>query len=412
MRARTMLSRPCIRRGGALAATLGVSLGLQIAEISRARAAVPVTVRASVSASGGQARQTVDLAFTGGISDTGRYLLLSTRAGRLVPGDTNAAWDVFLRDAVAGRTTRMSVSSRGRQGNGDSFPAAISPDGRFVLFYSRASNLSRAADTNRAFDVFIRDRRRGITRRVSIRPGGGQFRGDAVSGFAGMSGDGRYVLFGVKPPHRLQRVYLRDRKRGTTVRIARRWRRAYAGGISANGRRIAYFAGFGLFIHDRATGRTVQVHTHLLPHLHDPVVFTPDGSEAAFTGFGLVSHTFEAAVWKSDGTVTQVTHGALGGEATSITDDGATIAFFSDDNTLVPGDINLGTDLFREDLTTGAVERLDLGNPASQLRDGVDQVAGNGLSGDNRWAAFATLDKLVPGDTNRQDDVYLRGPLN
>jgi hypothetical protein len=117
-------------------------------------------------------------------------------------------------------------------------------------------------------------------------------------------------------------------------------------------------------------------------------------------------------VWKSDGTVTQVTHGALGGEATSITDDGATIAFFSDDNTLVPGDINLGTDLFREDLTTGAVERLDLGNPASQLRDGVDQVAGNGLSGDNRWAAFATLDKLVPGDTNRQDDVYLRGPLN
>ena len=48
-----------------------------------------------------------------------------------------------------GFAERISVSSGGAQGDGDSQGAAVSGDGRFVVFSSQASNLVRH-DTNEA----------------------------------------------------------------------------------------------------------------------------------------------------------------------------------------------------------------------------------------------------------------------
>ena len=72
-------------------------------------------------------------------------------------GDTNGAFDVFVRDRLAGVTRRVSVGPGGRQTNSDSFEPAISADGQNVAFNSDASNLV-AGGTNGAFDVFVRDR--------------------------------------------------------------------------------------------------------------------------------------------------------------------------------------------------------------------------------------------------------------
>jgi len=47
---------------------------------------------------------------------------------------------------------------------------AISADGRFVAFLSQASNLV-VGDSNGVADVFVRDRARGVTRRVSVATG-------------------------------------------------------------------------------------------------------------------------------------------------------------------------------------------------------------------------------------------------
>jgi hypothetical protein len=58
-----------------------------------------------------------------------------------------------------------------RPGNGVSGNAAIDWDGRFVAFASSASDLV-AGDTNGVFDVFVRDRERGVTERVSVGPNG------------------------------------------------------------------------------------------------------------------------------------------------------------------------------------------------------------------------------------------------
>ena len=72
-----------------------------------------------------------------------------------MPGDTNGADDIFVHDRQTGKTRRVSVSSGGVQGNGDSFDPAISADGRFVAFESEATNLV-PGDTNNAVDVFVR----------------------------------------------------------------------------------------------------------------------------------------------------------------------------------------------------------------------------------------------------------------
>ena len=81
------------------------------------------------------------------ISADGRFVAFISDATNLVPGDTNGRYDVFVRDRQTGTTRRVSVGPGGVQGNGDSFDPAISADGRFVAFDSYATNLV-PGDTN------------------------------------------------------------------------------------------------------------------------------------------------------------------------------------------------------------------------------------------------------------------------
>src|SRR5258707_9014521 len=64
-------------------------------------------------------------------------------------------------------TELVSLTQFGGQGNGNSRFPAISANGRFVVFQSRADNLV-AGDANSFADVFVRDRLSGTTERVSI----------------------------------------------------------------------------------------------------------------------------------------------------------------------------------------------------------------------------------------------------
>src|SRR5436190_839729 len=126
------------------------------------------------------------------VSSDGRYVAFTSYAPNLVASDTNGFADVFVRDIVAGSTTRISTDSAGVQGNGNSDRAAISADGRFVAFRSEASNLV-AGDTNSAFDVFVHDLSSGATTRVSVDSSGAEVNG--VSDFPSISADGRFVAF-------------------------------------------------------------------------------------------------------------------------------------------------------------------------------------------------------------------------
>jgi len=101
------------------------------------------------------------------ISPDGRYAVFSSRAANLVPRDRNRRWDVFLSDMSKETIVPISVSSGGAQANRDCWAGAVSGDGRLVVFVSEASNLV-SGDSNRASDIFLRDRVRGVTSRASI----------------------------------------------------------------------------------------------------------------------------------------------------------------------------------------------------------------------------------------------------
>jgi hypothetical protein len=75
-------------------------------------------------------------------------------ADNLVPNDTNRSEDIFVRDRLRGTTARMSLGPGGRQANEASFTGTISANGGAVVYWSVASNLVRC-DTNRVRDAFV-----------------------------------------------------------------------------------------------------------------------------------------------------------------------------------------------------------------------------------------------------------------
>src|SRR2546421_6235348 len=81
--------------------------------------------------------------FSPSISADGRFVAVYSYASNLVGGDANGFSDVFVRDRKTGKTRRVSLSSSGVGGNSNSFSPSLSADGRFVAFYSYASNLDR-----------------------------------------------------------------------------------------------------------------------------------------------------------------------------------------------------------------------------------------------------------------------------
>jgi Tol biopolymer transport system component len=162
------------------------------------------------------------------LSDDGRFIVYQSWADNLVGDDTNAACDIYLFDRLDGSTTRVSIPGTGGEADGSSTHPAISGDGRFVSFSSEATNLV-PDDTNGVADMFVVDRESGAIDRVNVSTDGQQ--ADASGGLfpeSALSEDGRYVAFlsmagnlvATPAPPTVTQVYLRDRVRGTTRRVS------------------------------------------------------------------------------------------------------------------------------------------------------------------------------------------------
>ena len=225
------------------------------------------------------------------ISADGRFVLFYSFYEDLVPNDTNAEYDLFVRDRLLNTTERVNLRDDGSQSSPGTFLGAISADGRFVVFPSFDSQVV-ADDTNGATDVFVRDRVLQRTERVSIRTDGSQ--GGCCSGFSGsfdFSDDGRYVLFGTSTnlspadTNNVPDLYVRDRLLGITelasvatggavlpVGAQNGINGGLSGSLSGNGRYVGFTAhdeaeavpgddnGFvDAFVHDRQTGITQRV---------------------------------------------------------------------------------------------------------------------------------------------------------
>ena len=148
-----------------------------------------ITSRVSVSTAGTEGDAG---SYNPAISSDGLYLAFASEATNLVPDDTNGSLDVFVRDLQGGITSRVSVSTAGIEGDAGSYSPAISSDGRYVVFASQATNLV-PDDINGFIDIFVRDLQEGTTSRVSVSAEGVE--ADGNSDVPAISPDGRYVTF-------------------------------------------------------------------------------------------------------------------------------------------------------------------------------------------------------------------------
>jgi hypothetical protein len=163
------------------------------------------------------------------VSADGSVVAFESYASNLVVDDTNDERDVFVHELDTGRTIRVSVNDAGDQGNRDSFAPSISADGRYVAFYSWATNLV-PDDTNERVDVFVHDRMEGVTRRVSVNSLGEQANDQSFVFHrynSYISNDGRYIAFSSDASNLVPGdtnntgdVFLYDRQTGDTLRLS------------------------------------------------------------------------------------------------------------------------------------------------------------------------------------------------
>ena len=185
------------------------------------------------------------------ISGDGRRVAFASRASDLTRSDRDRSPDVFVRDLRSGTTTLVSRAGgrAGPKANARASQPAISADGRFVAFVSRASNLT-SADHDHRVDVFVRDLQAHTTTLVNRGNGraGRKCRMTLPIATPAISADGRFVAFACSGPGGDQQIFVRDLRRQATALVSRAGGIAgppgdsdsYAPAISAEGRIVAF----------------------------------------------------------------------------------------------------------------------------------------------------------------------------
>jgi Tol biopolymer transport system component len=337
--------------------------------------AIGKIVRASTAADGTESYGG-GIAATPAISADGRYVAFGGGSINLVPGDTNGKSDIFVKDLETGAIVRANTAADGTEANDDYHLFALSGNGRYVAFSSRADNLV-PDDTNGREDLFVKDLETGAIVRANTAADGTVGTGQAI--FPSLSGDGRYVSFTSEADNLVPGdtkwttdVFVKDLESGEIIRIADSGfaRLSYDGRhvLSYDGRHVAFVTDdrpVQVFVKDLETGAAVHAST-----------------SAGGTGSNALS------------------------TSPALSADGRYVSFNSSADNLVPGDTNGATDVFVKDLQTGGIVR------ASTAADGAQANAASldgNLSADGRYVSFRSqADNLVPGETNGEWHVFVK----
>ncbi|MFO0984573.1 MAG: calcium-binding protein [Planctomycetota bacterium] len=401
-----------------------------------------VTARESVDSSGAQANGPSAWP-PAPVSAEGRFVAFMSEATNLVPGDTNGVLDVFVHDRVTGQTVRVSVDSNGNQSDGFSGLNAMTPDGRYVHFNSVATNLV-ASDSNGKQDVFLHDNTTGATELVSVNSAGAQ--GDSNSYMGDLTPDGRYAVFVSNATNLVpddhnghEDVFVRDRSTGETTRVS-----VSSDGTEANSgsrypriSRDARFVAFesfasnlvpgdtneatDVFVHDRATQQTIRVSVDSHGGQADGFSYGPalsaDGRLVFFTSAApLVPEDSNGRpdAYLHDcntGETSRISVSSSGDQGNSdsflstATPDGRFVGFDSYSDNLVPGDTNKSPDAFLRDRQTGETERISISTAGTEADFGAS-FGGVDSTGANCTLVSAATN-LVPFDTNNVSDVFV-----
>jgi Tol biopolymer transport system component len=312
------------------------------------------------------------------INADGRFVVFQSKAPSFVPDDGDDLQDIFVHDLETGATILVSRNTAGRKGNDESFNGALSADGRYVTFESRATDLA-GPDSDLQTDVYRCDTATGEIARVSVPLVDG-VNTVGSSGQPSISADGRYVAFTSDAGGLLvgdgerAGVYWRDMVTGE-IRLVD----VPSGALSSDGN--------GTDPKISADGRFV--------------LFDSDATD--LSGGGLNGRTVD--VFRKDmvtGDVTLVSQGKDGSGATgdstadSLSGDGNVAVFTSNASNLVLGDDNGTADVFARNLATGVTTMVSAHPDGSGLAGPSTQGA---VSGDGRFVAFSSqASGVVAGD--------------
>jgi len=315
-----------------------------------------------------------------------------SKSSKLVAGDTNGCSDVFIYDRHTEVIKRVTVTSTGAEGNGDSYGGYLTQDHRFVFFESYASNLV-ANDTNNQKDIFCTDLTTGQVTRVNVASDGAQANGDSTDAFA--TPDGRYLAFESDATNLVPNdtngskdIFLRDRQTGTTSRIS-----VASDGTQANG-------------HSWTTGGP-SPNTSANGQL---VVFASDASNLVAGDTNGATDIFYHDM--KTGKTALVSVATTGGSANGSSDDpyisqnGRYVVFSSNASNLVAGDTNGCRDCFMRDLQTGVTTRVSVGSDGKESNAESTQAS---ISDDGRYIVFQSdASSLVANDNNNATDIFVR----
>lgn len=324
--------------------------------------------------------------FNAAVSADGNFVAFESDASNLVADDTNGVMDIFVRDLARGITTRISINSAGEQSNGISTNAAISADGRFVVFESNANNLV-ADDNNNTTDIFLHDRSSGTTERINYSGEFGETLVDSHS--PAISADGRFVSYYSFASNLVagdnndsDDIFVYDRAQAITERVSVNNTGMEGNGasyfpqISADGRYVS-FASFAdnlvpndtngrydVFLYDR-TARSIE-----------RISVTSSGEEAD-------NHSFFS----------------------SVSGDGRYVVFESSAANLSANDPNRRSDIFLRDRLNQTTRRISLNSDGSSP---IGASVSPKINHEGHFVVFSSVvDLLIGTDTNHREDVYL-----
>jgi Tol biopolymer transport system component len=372
--------------------------------------------------------------FAPSINADSHYIAFSSRATNLVPEDTNGFEDVFVYDRA---TNTMELISRGRDGAGangvSSFPR-LSADGRYVVFQSTASNLVEN-DGNGVLDIFVFDRQTQSMKRVSVAPDGTEANGQSLT--PAISGDGRYVAFASRATNlvdttlngRFEQIFLTEWETGAiqlaSVNEAGQAANAisFLPALTTDGGTVAFKSeAFNLvpgdtngvpdvFVRVPATDLTQRVSVDSFGNQSNGLSAAPGISgDGRFVAFASFSSTFvpddgnglsDVYVYdrfppnRSQGLIARVTVAIGGGEPNggvsdfpvSVSSDGRWIGFASSASNLVPDDFNNSLDAF---LGCNPFDEFECAPPTPTPTQGTVPCVGD-CSGDG----MVTIDDLI-----------------
>ena len=436
--------------------------------------------------------------FAIGISTNGQYALFESSADNLVAGDTNGVSDVFVRDLVNHTTALVSVSTNGGPANGVSRSAIMTPDGHHVAFVSAATNLV-IGDNNGIPDVFVRDLQAGTTVLASVGATTTNASSVTVSSESpDLSADGRYVVFFSTATNLVSggstsgEIYVRDLWNGATVEVSAAAHPivqslfnsatfvAYNHTISDDGQYIAYQAGvpsgaatttgvvlrynfgtavtdtvftnavgpragaeadyrsldmtpdgrFIVFVGKSGTGDLVSIWdgqngaTNPVGSLVDcywPQI-SADGQMVSFFNRQAGTNDFHLYVRNMQSGAFTLADAHMDGSypnynlvnAAALSADGQSIAFTAFDANLATNDQNRSYDVFVRDLTTNTTELISVRSPSlpAFVPNGASAFTSSSISADGRYIAFSSdANNLTPNDTNDATDIFIHDRL-